>query len=61
MQGELPQYRSDLVEIAALAWPLMPAHLQPRTLASTRTSAPLPVPLHQGPGYWPPSSLARAA
>ncbi|MEJ8653587.1 zeta toxin family protein [Streptomyces sp. MS1.AVA.3] len=61
VQAELPQYRSDLVEIAALARPLMPAHLQPRTLASTRTSAPLPVPLHQGPGYWPPSSLARAA
>jgi hypothetical protein len=61
LQGELPQYRSDLVEIAALAWPLMPASFQPRTLAPTVISAPLPVPLHQGPGYWSPSSLARAA
>lgn len=61
VQSELPQYRSDLIEIAALAWPLMPAHLQPRALVSTLTPAPLPVPLHQGPGYWPPSSLARAA
>ncbi|GLW19829.1 ATP/GTP-binding protein [Streptomyces sp. NBRC 13847] len=60
VQGELPQYRSDLVEIAALARPLMPPHLQPRTLASTRTSAPLPLPHHRS-GYWPPSSLARAA
>ncbi|WP_309228463.1 zeta toxin family protein [Streptomyces lunaelactis] len=61
VQGELPQYWSDLVEIAALAWPLMPAHLQPRTLASTITPAALPVPLQQGPGYWLPSSLAWAA
>ncbi|MFC4506076.1 MULTISPECIES: zeta toxin family protein [Streptomyces] len=61
VQGELPQYRSDLVEIAALAWPLMPAHLQPRTLASTITRAALPVPVQQGPGYWPLSSWDRAA
>ncbi|WP_367141104.1 MULTISPECIES: zeta toxin family protein [Streptomyces] len=60
VRGELPQYRSDLVAIAALAWPLMPAHLQPRTLASTITTAPLPV-LRRGSSYWPPSSLARAA
>ncbi|WP_328380610.1 zeta toxin family protein (plasmid) [Streptomyces sp. NBC_00440] len=61
VQGELPQYRSDLVEIAALAWPLMPTHLQPRILASTITPAALPVPVQQGPGYWPLSSWARAA
>ncbi|MFE4540264.1 zeta toxin family protein [Streptomyces scopuliridis] len=60
LRGELPQYRSDLVEIAALAWPLMPAHLQPRTLASTITAAPLPV-LQRNSGYWPPSSWERAA
>ncbi|MER0443174.1 zeta toxin family protein [Streptomyces sp. Edi4] len=61
VQRELPQYRADLVEIAALAWPLMPAHLQPRILASTITAAALPVPVQQGPGYWPLSSWARAA
>ncbi|MFB7171633.1 zeta toxin family protein [Streptomyces sp. NPDC056254] len=59
LKGELPQYRSDLVEIAALAWPLMPAHLQPRALASTITPALLPV--RTGSGYWPSSSWARAA
>ncbi len=59
LKGELPQYWADLVEIAALAWPLMPAHLQPRTLASTITQAQLPV--RTGPGYWPSSSWARAA
>ncbi|MEV8529252.1 zeta toxin family protein [Streptomyces sp. NPDC052000] len=60
LQGELPQYRSDLVEIAALAWPLMPAHLQPRTLATTITTAPLPV-RPTASGYWTSNSLARAA
>ncbi|MFK0223934.1 zeta toxin family protein [Streptomyces vinaceus] len=61
LKRELPQYRSDLVDIAALAWPLMPAHLKPRTLTSTTSTAlPLPV-LQQGSGYWPPSSWARAA
>ncbi|WP_309238903.1 zeta toxin family protein [Streptomyces lunaelactis] len=61
VQAELPQYRQDLVEIAALAWPLMPVHLQPRVLASTISTAALPVPRRQGPGYWPPSSFRRAA
>ncbi|MEU2873054.1 zeta toxin family protein [Streptomyces olivoreticuli] len=61
LQGELPQYRQDLAEIAALARPLMPAHLQPRALASTIAPAALPVPFRQGRGYWSPSSLARAA
>ncbi|MFE2693734.1 zeta toxin family protein [Streptomyces mirabilis] len=61
VQGELPQYRQDLVEIAALAWPLMPAHLQPRALAATIPVAALPVPRQQGPGYWPLSSFMRAA
>ncbi|MFE9637008.1 zeta toxin family protein [Streptomyces sp. NPDC006463] len=60
LEGELPQYRSDLVEIAALAWPLMPARLQPRTLPFTVTTALLPAPRHT-PGYWPPSSWERAA
>ncbi|MFI1177521.1 zeta toxin family protein [Streptomyces melanogenes] len=60
VHGVLPQYRTDLVEIAALAWPLMPAHLQPRTLASPLTPARLPLPRHDV-GYWAPSSLARAA
>jgi hypothetical protein len=35
VQSELPQYRSGLVDIATQAWPLMPGHLQPRTLVST--------------------------
>ncbi|MEU0074097.1 zeta toxin family protein [Streptomyces sp. NPDC006332] len=61
VQGELPQYRQDLVEIAALAWPLMPAHLQPRALTATIPMSALPVPQQQGPGYWPLSSFIRAA
>lgn len=62
VRSELPHYRSDLAEIAALARVLMPAHLQPRPLASTMTPAALPVPIGQGPLYWPPlSSLDRAA
>jgi pantothenate kinase-related protein Tda10 len=61
VQGELPQYRPDLVEIAALAWPLMPAHLQPRALAATIPVAALPVPRQQGPGYWPLNFFMRAA
>lgn len=60
LDRELPQYRSDLVEIAALAWPLMPAHLQPRTIPFTNTTALLPALQHTF-GYWPPSSWARAA
>ncbi|MFJ2419950.1 zeta toxin family protein [Streptomyces brevispora] len=60
LEGELPQYRSDLVEIAALAWPLVPAHLQPRTLPFTVTTALLPALQHTS-GYWPPSSWERAA
>ncbi|WP_327419611.1 zeta toxin family protein [Streptomyces sp. NBC_01233] len=59
LKGELPQYWADLVEIAAMAWPLMPAHLQPRTLASTITPAQLPV--RTGSRYRPSSSWARAA
>jgi hypothetical protein len=59
LQGELPQYRPDLVEIAALAWPLMPVHLQPRALAATVSTAALPVLPH--PVYWPLSSFTRAA
>ncbi|MHA4818779.1 zeta toxin family protein [Streptomyces aculeolatus] len=49
VHGELPQYRPDLVEIAALAWPLMPLHLQPRALASVTSTAALPV-LHRVSG-----------
>jgi hypothetical protein len=61
VQGELPQYRSDLFEIAALAWPLMPARLKPPGLTSTIPTTALPVPLRQGDGYWPRSSWDRAA
>ncbi|MFJ6785301.1 zeta toxin family protein [Streptomyces yangpuensis] len=59
LKGELPQYGADLVEIAMLAWPLMPAHLQPRTLTSPLTSALLPI--RKDAGYWLSSSCARAA
>ncbi|MFD3480504.1 zeta toxin family protein [Streptomyces sp. NPDC058695] len=61
VQGELPQYRSDLLEIAALAWPLMPAHLRPRALASTFPVRSLPIPFQQAGDYWPLNSLRRAA
>lgn len=61
VQGELPQYRQDLREIAALAWPLMPAHLQPRAVAATIPVTALPVPRQHGSGYWPLSSFMRAA
>lgn len=61
VQGELPQYRQDLVEIAALAWPLMPAHLQPRAVAATIPVTALPVLRRQETGYWPLSSFMRAA
>lgn len=61
VHAQLPQFRSDLVEIAALAWPLMPARLQPRAMAATTSTAALPVPLRPGTGYSPFSSLARAA
>jgi len=60
LHGELPQYRPDLAEIAALAWPLMPVHLQPRALASTIPVTALPA-LPQRPGYSPLSSFSRAA
>ncbi|MEV8457685.1 zeta toxin family protein [Streptomyces sp. NPDC052095] len=58
LKRELPQYRPDLVDIAALAWPLMPGHLRPRPLTTSLTTAPLPVPRQ---GYRPPSSWTRAA
>ncbi|MFJ5811208.1 zeta toxin family protein [Streptomyces sp. NPDC093093] len=58
LQGELPQYWADLVEIAAPAWPLMPAHLQPRTLASTIT--PVLLPVRTGSGCWPPVNTRTA-
>jgi len=61
VQSELPQYRPDLVEIAAMAWPLMPAHLQPRRLATTFSPAPLPVPFRPDADYWPRNCLERAA
>lgn len=61
VQSELPQYRPDLVEIAAMAWPLMPAHVQPRRLATTFSLAPLPVPFRPDAGYWPRNFLERAA
>ncbi|QIB49477.1 zeta toxin family protein [Streptomyces aureoverticillatus] len=61
VQGALPQYRFDLVEIAALAWPLMPAHLRPPALATTIPPGALPM-LRQGNGgYSPLSSLERVA
>ncbi|MFC8016283.1 zeta toxin family protein [Streptomyces cinereoruber] len=59
VQSELPQYRRELAEIAALAWPLMPAALQPRALAFTAPTAALPVACRAD--YSPRSSLARAA
>ncbi|MEU9072376.1 zeta toxin family protein [Streptomyces sp. NPDC048306] len=60
VQRELPQYRSDLVEIGGLARPLMPPHLQPRPLARAGASSRLPV-VRPASGYFPSSSLARAA
>ncbi|MFF3505350.1 zeta toxin family protein [Streptomyces sp. NPDC003247] len=61
VQEQLPQYRSDLVEIAAMAWPLMPAGLRPRALAATLSTAALPVPVRPGGGYSDWRVFTRAA
>ncbi|MFC9653999.1 MULTISPECIES: zeta toxin family protein [unclassified Streptomyces] len=61
LRQRLPQYQADLTEIAALARPLMPTHLQPRRIASTLSTAALPICAQQMTNYWPPSSLSRAA
>ncbi|MER7692852.1 zeta toxin family protein [Streptomyces sp. NPDC097610] len=53
----LPEYRAELADIAALARPLMPAHLQPSRIGVPRHAVRLlPVPR---PGY-PSSCLSRA-
>ncbi|MEU3706975.1 zeta toxin family protein [Streptomyces anulatus] len=61
LQGELPQYRADLAEIAALARPLMPGHLRPRALASVVPAGALPVLWRPERDYSPSSSFRRAA
>lgn len=53
----LPEHRAELADIAALARPLMPAHLQPSRIGVPRHAVRLlPVPR---PGY-PSNSLSRA-
>jgi pantothenate kinase-related protein Tda10 len=44
LSAVLPQYRSDLADIARLAAPLMPAARRPRSLATATLPAELPVP-----------------
>ncbi|MFJ8957306.1 zeta toxin family protein [Streptomyces sp. NPDC102381] len=60
VQAELPRFRQDLVEIAALARPLMPEHLRPRALTLTIPVTALPLPRFAA-AYWPLNSLSRAA
>lgn len=60
LRPALPRYRCELLDIAQLARPLMPLHLQPRRLASTSQPAALPLP-SQPVSYWPASSLKRAS
>ncbi|MFD3931756.1 zeta toxin family protein [Streptomyces sp. NPDC058614] len=61
LRQRLPQYQADLIEIAALARPLMPAHLQPRRIARTLSTAALPIAAQQMTDYRSSSSLIRAA
>ncbi|MEU9062422.1 zeta toxin family protein [Streptomyces sp. NPDC048430] len=60
LQGEMPQYRDDLVQIAAQARGLMPGYLRPRALACVVPVAALPVLSRQGIGHWSLNSLSRA-
>jgi hypothetical protein len=63
LRRALPQHRGELDEIAALARPLMPAHLQPTRIDRPHPpSWPPPLPRRtRQPGYEPVSSLSRAA
>lgn len=42
LSAALPQYRAEIAQISQLAWPLMPAHLQPRRLPGPGTPTGLP-------------------
>ncbi|WP_254710034.1 zeta toxin family protein [Streptomyces lunaelactis] len=62
LRSALPQYRTELMEIAQLARPLMPMQLQPRPLARPAALASLPLPVQRpASGYCPVSSLKRAS
>ncbi|MEO3978017.1 zeta toxin family protein [Streptomyces sp. CAU 1734] len=64
LRAELPDYRGDVEQIASLARPLMPGHLQPRRLPGPAPVAALPMArADAGFGYDPPasSSFSRAA
>ncbi|MFI6587448.1 zeta toxin family protein [Embleya sp. NPDC050493] len=66
LSAVLPQHRSELVDIARLAEPLMPAATRPRPLVTPTSSAELPVPVGRlvrgfGHGSWRVSSFQRAS
>ncbi|MGX1913548.1 zeta toxin family protein [Streptomyces phaeochromogenes] len=61
LRRALPRHRAELDDIAALARPLMPPHMQPARIDRPHPPAwPLPV-RRQTPGYDSLSSLSRAA
>ena len=57
LRAELPHYRADLDQIAQLARPLMPAHLQQRHLPGAAATAALPLP-RPCEGHNPPAPTA---
>ncbi|MGK4586091.1 zeta toxin family protein [Kitasatospora sp. HPMI-4] len=58
LRAALPQYRAEIDQITALAWPLLPPHLQPGRLGRTTTLA---LPARRTPLYGPASSLSLAS
>lgn len=62
LRAVLPQYRDELQQIAQMARPLMPLHLQPRRLTRPAAPAALPFPVWEAaPAYGRLRSLSRAS
>ncbi|MFI9788523.1 zeta toxin family protein [Kitasatospora sp. NPDC051984] len=58
LRAALPQYRDDVDAITRLAWPLLPARLQPHRLGQPTVLA---LPARRTPSYGPSSSLSLAS